>query len=57
MNKFSIVIPCYNEEAGIENLKLKLTPILTEILKSYALELIFIGVIISYPGVPLLFKL
>ena len=38
----SVVIPCYNEEDGIEQLKSKLTPALDDLKKKYELELIFI---------------
>ncbi len=40
--KLSIIIPCYNEEAGIPNLAKELRPVLNEIRKQYTVELIFV---------------
>ncbi len=40
--KLSIVVPCYNEEEGVENLSQKLEPILQELQKEWQLELIFV---------------
>ncbi|MBS3123684.1 glycosyltransferase family 2 protein [Candidatus Woesearchaeota archaeon] len=41
-SKLSIIIPCYNEELGIPNLKSHLDPILKDLSKNYFLELIFV---------------
>ena len=40
--KLSIIIPCYNEELGINYLKEQIDPVLKEIQKQYQLELLFI---------------
>src|SRR3989338_2494030 len=40
--KFSLIIPCYNEEEGIPPLAAKIAPVLTELGQKFALELIFI---------------
>jgi dolichol-phosphate mannosyltransferase len=40
--KLSIVVPCYNEEKGIPNLALQLSPVLKELKRKYAVELIFV---------------
>lgn len=40
--KISIIIPCYNEEAGVENLSLQLQLILGGLEKKHQLELLFI---------------
>jgi len=40
--KLSIVVPCYNEEEGIPNLKKKIDPVLLELSKKFELELLFI---------------
>lgn len=42
MKKLSIVIPCYNEEEGIPNLAVNLTPILKQLEQEYSTELIFV---------------
>ena len=39
----SIIIPCYNEEAGIPHLKEKLDPILEKLQEKYSLEVIFVN--------------
>ncbi|MBI2151825.1 glycosyltransferase family 2 protein [Candidatus Woesearchaeota archaeon] len=41
-SKLSIIIPCYNEELGIPNLKSHLDQILNNLSKTYSLELIFV---------------
>lgn len=38
----SIIIPCYNEELGINNLKEKLDPILIKLKEKYLIEIIFV---------------
>jgi dolichol-phosphate mannosyltransferase len=40
--KLSLIVPCYNEEEGMENLHDKLTPILKELSEKWELELLFI---------------
>jgi len=40
--KVSIIVPCYNEEEGIENLKNQLNPVIAGLQKGYKLEVIFI---------------
>lgn len=40
--KFSLIIPCYNEEEGIPHLSTKIEPLLKELTKQFELELIFI---------------
>ena len=40
--KLSIIIPCYNEEEGIENLSLQLSPVLRKLSEEWDLELIFV---------------
>ncbi len=40
--KFSLIIPCYNEEEGIPHLSIKIEPLLKELAKQFELELIFI---------------
>ncbi|MBS3169546.1 glycosyltransferase family 2 protein [Candidatus Woesearchaeota archaeon] len=40
--KFSLIIPCYNEEEGIPPLAAKIAPVLTELGQKFALELIFV---------------
>lgn len=40
--KLSLIIPCYNEEEGIENLHSKLVSVLTELSSKWEVELIFI---------------
>ena len=42
MMKLSLVIPCYNEEEGIDNLARRLNPVLDQLEKEYSLEVIFI---------------
>ena len=42
MNSVSVVIPCYNEEDGIPQLKSKLLPAIQELRNDYDIELIFI---------------
>jgi dolichol-phosphate mannosyltransferase len=42
MNKLSIIIPCYNEEEGINNLDGRLSPILDELGMDWELEIIFV---------------
>jgi dolichol-phosphate mannosyltransferase len=42
MVDLSIVIPCYNEEDGIPQLKTKLGPVLDDIKKNYSVEMIFV---------------
>ncbi len=41
--KISIVIPCYNEEEGIQNLSEKLEPVIVDLKTKYDVELIFIN--------------
>lgn len=38
----SVVIPCYNEEDGIPQLKEKLSPLISEIKKDHQIEVIFV---------------
>ncbi len=40
--KISIIIPCYNEEAGIEYLASRLNPVVEFLQKQYSIELIFV---------------
>lgn len=40
--KISIVIPCYNEEQSIPNLKKELLPVVKELKKKYGIELVFV---------------
>src|SRR3989338_10086249 len=40
--KLSIITPCYNEEEGIENLSVRLEPVLNELSKKYEIELVFV---------------
>jgi len=40
--KLSLIVPCYNEEEGINNLQNQLDPILEKLSKSWELELIFV---------------
>jgi dolichol-phosphate mannosyltransferase len=40
--KISIVVPCYNEEAGIENLRNNLDPVVQELCEEYDVELVFV---------------
>ncbi len=40
--KISIIIPCYNEEAGIEYLASRLNPVVESLQKQYLIELIFV---------------
>src|SRR3989344_1357750 len=40
--KLSIVIPCYNEEKGVLNLKQKLDSVLHSLAEDYDVELIFV---------------
>jgi len=40
--KISIVIPCYNEEESIPNLKKELLPVVKELGKKYEIELVFV---------------
>lgn len=40
--KISIVIPCYNEEQSIPNLKRELLPVAKELGKKYEIELVFV---------------
>lgn len=42
MNTLSIIIPCYNEEEGIDNLHQQLTPVLDKLEKKYRLQLILV---------------
>jgi dolichol-phosphate mannosyltransferase len=42
MTTLSIVIPCFNEEHGIDNLREQLDPVLPEIEASYDVELVFV---------------
>jgi len=42
MKTLSIVIPCYNEESGIENLHTQLTPVVNELEKEWDVDLIFV---------------
>ena len=42
MKKLSIIIPCYNEELGIDNLQEKIEPVLKKLKKDWDLELIFV---------------
>jgi len=41
-DKLSIIIPCYNEEEGIPNLKKKLIPVVKNLKKDYQVKLIFV---------------
>jgi len=41
-SKLSLIIPCYNEEEGLENLHSKLVPILEKLGEKWGLELIFV---------------
>lgn len=43
MKKISIVVPCYNEEDGIENLYRQITPVIKELRKDYETELILVN--------------
>ncbi|MEW5896134.1 MAG: glycosyltransferase family 2 protein [Nanoarchaeota archaeon] len=40
--KLSLIVPCYNEEKGIENLHSQLNPVLESLSKDWELELIFV---------------
>lgn len=40
--KLSIIIPCYNEQEGIENLHNQLSPVIKNLEKNWNLELIFV---------------
>src|SRR3989344_8779982 len=40
--KLSLIIPCYNEEEGIPHLSTKISPVLEELGRKFAVELIFI---------------
>ncbi|MBT3720061.1 glycosyltransferase family 2 protein [Candidatus Woesearchaeota archaeon] len=40
--KLSLIVPCYNEEAGLQNLYNRLFPVLQNLLLEYELELLFI---------------
>ncbi len=42
MEKLSLIIPCYNEEEGINNLDENLKPVIKELEGKYELELIFV---------------
>lgn len=42
MNTISLIFPCYNEEAGIPQLVEQLEPVVKELKKEYAIELIFV---------------
>ncbi|MBU1632512.1 MAG: glycosyltransferase family 2 protein [Nanoarchaeota archaeon] len=42
MKKISIIIPCYNEEEGINNLYSQLNPVLSKLKEDYEVELIFV---------------
>ena len=43
MQTLSIIIPCYNEEEGIGNLKKRLDPVITKLKKIYKIELILVN--------------
>ncbi|MBI2145796.1 glycosyltransferase family 2 protein [Candidatus Woesearchaeota archaeon] len=40
--KLSLIVPCYNEERGIQNLYHQLAPVLDKLEKEYSLEVIFV---------------
>lgn len=42
MEKLSIIIPCYNEESGINNLFVRLDPILGRLANNWELEVVFV---------------
>lgn len=42
IRKISIIVPCYNEEEGIQNLIRLLSPVVTKLKKKYKVELLFI---------------